>query len=80
MQLTDECLRYCQAHKPIAEQETIEGHSVRAMYLLTAVADLVRQDGPEHQVKLNEAVHRLWTNMCSKKMQERILELLRITS
>lgn len=33
---------YQQAHKPILEQITIEGHSVRAMYLLTAVADLVR--------------------------------------
>jgi len=61
--------RYCQAHKPIAEQESIEGHSVRAMYLLTAVADLVRQDGPEQQVKLNEAVHRLWNSMVQRKMQ-----------
>ncbi|TVY48525.1 Non-reducing end beta-L-arabinofuranosidase [Lachnellula occidentalis] len=31
---------YQQAHEPIVEQQTIEGHAVRAMYLLTAVADL----------------------------------------
>ncbi|RDL36405.1 uncharacterized protein BP5553_05757 [Venustampulla echinocandica] len=35
---------YMQAHKPILEQDSVEGHSVRAMYLLTAVADLVRLD------------------------------------
>jgi DUF1680 family protein len=40
---TSDSYWYQQAHKPILEQETIEGHSVRAMYLLTAVADLVRQ-------------------------------------
>jgi uncharacterized protein len=35
---------FMQAHKPILEQDSVEGHSVRAMYLLTAVADLVRFD------------------------------------
>jgi DUF1680 family protein len=54
-----------QAHKPIIEQETIEGHSVRAMYLLTAVADLVRIDSSNPQ---RQALERLWTNMVDKKM------------
>jgi len=54
-----------QAHKPIIEQETIEGHSVRAMYLLTAVADLVRIDSNNPQ---RQALERLWTNMVVKKM------------
>jgi uncharacterized protein len=36
---------YMQAHKPIVEQEGIEGHSVRAMYLLTAAADLCLLEG-----------------------------------
>jgi DUF1680 family protein len=38
------------------------------MYLLTAVADLIRQEGPDQQDKLNAAVHRLWNNMVQKKM------------
>jgi DUF1680 family protein len=57
---------YQQAHAYIAEQQTIEGHSVRAMYLLTAVADLVRTD-PSHP-ELEMAVRRLWDNMVEKKM------------
>ena len=65
---------YQQAHKPIVEQETIEGHSVRSMYLLTAVADLVHLDlsqdsnishDPEQYKK---ALYRLWDNMVDKKM------------
>ncbi|KAF3384432.1 Non-reducing end beta-L-arabinofuranosidase [Penicillium rolfsii] len=60
---------YQQAHKPIAEQETIEGHSVRAMYLLTAVADLVRIHQPtsETGTKFLPALHRLWSNMIEQK-------------
>ncbi|OJJ49529.1 hypothetical protein ASPZODRAFT_128005 [Penicilliopsis zonata CBS 506.65] len=60
---------YQQAHKPIAEQETVEGHSVRAMYLLTAVADLVRL-GPgdgEIQTTYRPVLTCLWANMIEKK-------------
>lgn len=61
-------LRYQQAHKPIIEQETIEGHSVRAMYLLTAVADLARiEDNGSNDAK-QLSLQRLWTNMVDKKM------------
>lgn len=59
--------RYQQAHMPIIEQQTIEGHSVRAMYLLTAVADLVRIDG-ENTTKFRHTLERLWDNMVDKKM------------
>ena len=61
--------RYHQAHQPIAKQTTIEGHAVRAMYLLTAVADLVRlspHDGFEETYW--PALIRLWDNMIEKKM------------
>ncbi|KAJ5827742.1 Six-hairpin glycosidase [Penicillium robsamsonii] len=60
---------YQQAHVPIAEQETIEGHSVRAMYLLTAVADLVRISKPDSQVGATflPVVNRLWSNMVEKR-------------
>ncbi|KAE8449386.1 hypothetical protein EG329_008287 [Mollisiaceae sp. DMI_Dod_QoI] len=64
---------YQQAHKPILEQETIEGHSVRAMYLLTAVADLVRQSRrmETDSLRFNAykiACKRLWNNMVNQKM------------
>ncbi|KAH0608355.1 uncharacterized protein H6S33_001489 [Morchella sextelata] len=60
---------YQQAHKPILEQQTIKGHAVRAMYLLTAVADLVRQDGSGSEEYL-VAVKRLWADMVGRKMYE----------
>ncbi len=67
-QTTDLCVfRYQKAHKPIVDQETIQGHSVRAMYLLTAVADLVRLE-PTKQQPLQTAVERFWNNMFDKKM------------
>ncbi|KAM0167048.1 hypothetical protein ACHAQE_000967 [Botrytis cinerea] len=59
---------YQQAHKPLVEQETIEGHAVRAMYLLTAVSDLVRVDNSEDTKAKRTAVERLWNNMVQKKM------------
>lgn len=62
------CLWYYQAHVPIAEQPTIEGHSVRAMYLLTAAADLVRIDTQFAGTKLEQAIYRLWRNMTERKM------------
>lgn len=67
---------YQQAHKPILEQESVEGHSVRAMYLLTAVADLVRLDSSNTSqssdistsTEYQQALIRLWNNMVDKKM------------
>jgi uncharacterized protein len=59
---------YQQAHKPILEQETIEGHSVRAMYLLTAVADLMDKSKGKEGKDYRETLHRLWSNMVEKKM------------
>ncbi|RSL42247.1 hypothetical protein CEP53_012300 [Fusarium sp. AF-6] len=66
-------LWYCQADSPIVEQKTIEGHAVRANYLLTAVADMLylsKQDGrPIPNIEgWSEALHRLWNNMVDKKM------------
>lgn len=67
-----ESLWYCQAHLPIAEQDSVEGHSVRAMYLLTAVADLVGSPSPSapnsQDEKLKASLYRLWSNMVSRKM------------
>lgn len=58
---------YMQAHKPIVEQETIEGHSVRAMYLLTAVADLCVIESSKKNADLHQALHRLWQDCCATK-------------
>ncbi|KAJ8112128.1 hypothetical protein OPT61_g5436 [Boeremia exigua] len=57
---------YHQAQDHITKQETIEGHSVRAMYLLTAAADIVRVNPAA--VDLKQAVYRLWNNMTERKM------------
>ena len=60
-----------QAHVPIEEQQTIEGHSVRAVYLLTAVADVVRMDQSNAISKsqnMHRALYRLWDNMVQHKM------------
>ncbi|KIW19857.1 hypothetical protein PV08_00432 [Exophiala spinifera] len=76
----DDALWYYQAHKPIVEQETIEGHSVRAMYLLTAASDLVgmstthpvagasEQQHDDNTRPLQDAIYRLWDNMVERKM------------
>ncbi|MFC7140561.1 glycoside hydrolase family 127 protein [Halosimplex aquaticum] len=57
--------RYAQDHAPVREQDTVEGHSVRAMYLFAAVTDLVEETGDE---ELWAAMERLWENMTKKRM------------
>lgn len=56
---------YAQAHAPVREQETVEGHSVRAMYLFAGVTDLVAETNDE---ELFGAMRRLWENMTTKRM------------
>jgi hypothetical protein len=58
-------LAYNQAHKPVREQDTAVGHSVRAMYMYTAMADLARLTGDR---ELHEACRRLWDNTTKKQM------------
>jgi DUF1680 family protein len=64
---------YNQAHVPILQQQTIEGHSVRALYLLTAVADLlcIEQENSYQLEKTDQwraTLIRLWENMVDQKM------------
>ena len=59
---------YHQAHEPIVSQKSIEGHSVRAVYLLTAYADLLRIEADAADSERQTAVHRLWDNMVQRKM------------
>ncbi|WP_416841786.1 glycoside hydrolase family 127 protein [Haloferax sp. DFSO52] len=56
---------YAQAHVPVVDQETVEGHSVRAMYLYAAVTDLVKETEDQD---LREALEALWENMTTRRM------------
>ena len=56
---------YSQAHVPVREQTTAEGHSVRACYLYAGMADLAWQDGDE---ALKKACRALFDNIAHKRM------------
>lgn len=56
---------YMQAGKPVREQEKATGHSVRAVYLYTGMADLAA--GTEDE-ELKEVCRRLWKNITEKRM------------
>lgn len=57
--------QYAQAHKPLRDQEKVEGHSVRAMYLYAAAADLAIETDDSTVV---ESLEQLWANMTTKRM------------
>ena len=56
---------YSQCHKPVREQETAEGHSVRAVYMYCAMADLAVAYEDE---SLLHACKRLWNNIVERRM------------
>ncbi|NLL49437.1 MAG: glycoside hydrolase family 127 protein [Firmicutes bacterium] len=56
---------YSQSHLPLGEQETVEGHSVRAMYLLIAAADLALETNDGELLAVCE---RLWNNVVESRM------------
>ena len=56
---------YYQAHKPLTEQESAEGHAVRAMYLFTGAADVALATGAQD---LKAALERLWNNVTRRRM------------
>ncbi len=56
---------YSQSHLPVREQETAEGHAVRAVYMYSAMADLA---GEYEDDKLLAACKRLWDNIVTKRM------------
>ena len=56
---------YSQAHLPIREQTTAEGHSVRALYFFSGVADLAQELGDE---TLFRACETLWNNTADRRM------------
>ena len=57
--------RYYQSHKPCREQFTAEGHSVRACYLYSGMADIAREYGDE---ELKTACEKLFDDIYYRKM------------
>jgi uncharacterized protein len=56
---------YNQAHIPVREQSEAVGHSVRAVYMYSAMADLAMLNNDD---ALRDACVRLWNNMTEKQM------------
>jgi len=56
---------YLQNHKPVLRQEEAVGHSVRAAYMFSGMADVAALTGSPEYVT---AIDRLWENLVSKKM------------
>ena len=56
---------YQQCHAPVREQSDAVGHSVRAVYLYTAMADLAAETDDK---ELLEACRRLWNSIADKRM------------
>ncbi len=52
---------YLQANKPVREEADPVGHSVRAVYLYTAMADLALELGDD---SLRKACDTIWANLC----------------
>ncbi|MBN8851667.1 MAG: six-hairpin glycosidase [Sphingobacteriales bacterium 50-39] len=57
--------KYWQDEKPVVDQDDVEGHAVRAMYLYSGMTDVAALTGDQRYVA---AVDRLWNNMTDKKM------------
>lgn len=56
---------YAQQHMPVREQRTAEGHSVRALYLYSGMADIVANCGDN---TLNPALDAIWENIANTKI------------
>jgi uncharacterized protein len=58
-------LDYHQAHAPVREQQKADGHSVRAMYLYSAMADLALETD---DLPLQDSLRVLWDNVANHRM------------
>ncbi len=56
---------YAQQHQPVREQREAVGHSVRAMYLYSGMADVVAMTGDE---TLTPALDAIWHDIVDRKM------------
>ena len=56
---------YSQDHKPVIEQDEAVGHSVRAVYMYAAMADIAAITGDQAYLA---AIDKIWEDIVSKKM------------
>jgi DUF1680 family protein len=56
---------YCQDDVPVRDIEKVTGHAVRAMYLYTAMADVVHASGDSMYM---DALHRVWEHTVDRNM------------
>jgi DUF1680 family protein len=56
---------YAQDHQPVTEQDHAVGHSVRAVYLYTGMADVAALTGDDAYVK---AIDRIWQNLVGRRL------------
>jgi DUF1680 family protein len=56
---------YCQAHKPVRDQNTVVGHAVRAAYLYAGMADVAAEFDDE---TLDPALSALWEHLTEKNL------------
>lgn len=62
---TSENREYAQNHAPVREQKQAVGHSVRAVYMYTAMAAVAAENGDS---ELLSACRTLWDNIVNKRM------------
>ena len=63
--VAEDYLPVVQAHLPVREQQTAEGHAVRAVYLYCAMADLAAHTG---DTVLLTRCEEIWKNITEKRM------------
>ena len=56
---------YFQAHRPLLEQDTAEGHAVRLVYMCTAMADVAASAGDRDMLN---ACQKIWRNIVDRRM------------
>jgi len=56
---------YMQDHLPVTEQEEAVGHSVRALYMYSGMADVAALTGEQSYL---DAIDRIWRNVVGKKL------------
>lgn len=61
----DPPLKYNQSHLPLTLQQTLDGHAVRALYLLSGLIDVAAETETE---ELMQAAYRLWHNCIRHRM------------
>lgn len=58
-------LEYCQAHRPLREQDRIVGHAVRAAYLYSGMADVAAEFG---DTSLDAPLEKLWSHLTERNL------------